>query len=331
MATIQDVARLAGVSTATVSRALAQPSRVTRTLRERVIGAVDELGYEPNVAARSLRTARSSRILVSVPDISNAFYFNVIRGAEEAARQAGYSIILGDTRNDPDVEDEYAAMLKTKEVDGLLFLGGRVPETLRRMCAKATPAPIVNACELSPDLGVPGVHIDNEAAARDVLTYLVSLGHRRIGVLSGPLEILLCQERLRGAQAVAAEARLPPLAVLSGPFSVQTGEELAPQLLAATGCTALFCFSDEIAMGAIDALRRHGLRCPEDVSVVGFDDIRFARVFGPPLTTIRQPAARIGQEAVRILCEILAGNTAPVRSVMLPYDLVVRKSTAAPR
>jgi LacI family repressor for deo operon, udp, cdd, tsx, nupC, and nupG len=330
MATMLDVARDAGVSTATVSRVLATPERVSEATRERVMAAVNRLGYAPNVAAKMLRTFRTEKILVTVPDISNPFFSEIIRGVEEAATAAGYSVLLGDTRHEAAREEQYAEMLRRKEADGLIFLGHRLPDALGEMIAALGPAaPIVNGCEYSPGLGVSSAHIDNEAAAAEAMEHLYGLGHRRVGVVTGPLASPISRDRLAGARAAAAARGLAQgLAVAVGDFTIESG--LAQGLALLTEPfrpTALFCFSDEMAMGALEALRRLGLACPGELSVIGFDDIRYARHLAPPLTTIAQPMARIGHEVVDLLLGILAGEARSVRHVTLPHALVARAST----
>ncbi len=334
MATIQDVARTAGVSTATVSRVLSAPDRVSATTRGRVEAAVASLGYTPNLAAKTLRTLRTHKILVTVPDISNPFFSQVIRGVEEAASGAGYAVLLGDTRHEAAREAQYAAMLQRREADGLIFLGHRLPEPLAPMVAEmGARAPIVNGCEYSPGLGVSSAHIDNAAAAIAAMEHLYGLGHSRIGVITGPLASPISRDRLNGVELAATRRDIVrDLAIVTGDFSIETGARKAGELLDRPDRpTALFCFSDETAMGALDAIRRRGLSCPEDVSVVGFDDIRFAGYLDPPLTTIRQPTAQIGHEVVRLLLEVLSGGSALTRHVTLPHSLVVRASTASPR
>jgi LacI family repressor for deo operon, udp, cdd, tsx, nupC, and nupG len=334
MATIQDVARSAGVSTATVSRVLSAPGVVAEATRARVLQAVNTLGYSPNVAAKVLRTLRTEKILVTVPDISNPFFSQVIRGVEEAASAAGYSVLLGDTRHDEAREEQYAAMLRSKEADGLIFLGHRLPDTLVDMVAALGPrTPIVNGCEYSPDLGVSSAHIDNHRAAGEAMEHLYSLGHSRIGVITGPLVSPLSRDRLGGVEAAAARRGLVgELVVATGDFSLEAGASHAAALLERPERpTAIFCFSDEMAMGALQAIRACGLRCPADVSLVGFDDIRFAGYLDPPLTTISQPMDRIGAEVVRLLLDILSGRATATQHVTLPHELVVRASTAAPQ
>jgi LacI family repressor for deo operon, udp, cdd, tsx, nupC, and nupG len=333
MATIQDVAKSAGVSTATVSRVLSAPERVAESTRTRVMAAIDRLGYAPNVAAKSLRTLRTEKILVTVPDISNPFFSQVIRGVEEAATAAGYSVLLGDTRHDPAREEQYARMLRRKEADGLIFLGHRLPEAAADLVAALGPAaPIVNGCEYSPDLHVSSAHIDNAQAAAEAMDHLYALGHRRVGVITGPLVSPLSRDRLAGVEGAAARhGRSADLCVATGDFSIDAGVAHTLALLgAAPAPTAIFCFSDEMAMGALAALRRRGLKCPQDVSLVGFDDIRFAAFLDPALTTVSQPMERIGHEVVGLLLEILSGRAAGPRHVTLPHSLVIRASTAPP-
>lgn len=330
MVKIVDVARHAGVSTATVSRVLNSHPKVADDLRERVQRSVNALGYTVNVAARSLRTRKSSKILIVVPDISNPFFGDVIRGAEEAAREAGFSIIVGDTDGDALVENQYAALLDRQEVDGLAILGHRVPEPIRRLLDREDGAvPVVHACEYGPDLGLPSVHIDNVAAGADAVEHLLRLGHRHIGLVTGPLQSPLSRDRLAGARKAAEAAPGSSLEVRHGDFSIASGFAAAGELIAA-GVSAIFCFGDEMALGALRALADAGLACPRDMSVVGFDDIRFAQFSQPRLTTIAQPRHRIGRTTVEILLRRLQGELDEAVSVSLPHELVVRDSTGAP-
>lgn len=331
MATIQDVARAAGVSTATVSRVLSTPDVVAEATQAKVMAAVAELGYAPNVAAQSLRTTRTQKILVTVPDISNPFFSQVIRGVEEAATAAGYSVLLGDTRHEVEREEQYAQMLRRKEADGLIFLGHRLPDTLTEMvAAMGHRTPIVNGCEYSPALRVSSAHIDNERAAAEAMAHLYGLGHSRIGVITGPLASPISRDRLAGA-ADAAARHGHPVTAATGDFSIESGLAQALALLEASPRpTAIFCFSDEMAMGALEAFRRLGLNCPRDISLVGFDDIRYAPHLDPPLTTVSQPMDRIGHEVVRLLLDVLSGQADQVRHVTLPHRLILRGSTAAP-
>jgi LacI family repressor for deo operon, udp, cdd, tsx, nupC, and nupG len=334
MATIQDVAREAGVSTATVSRVFSAPDLVLEPTRQKVMEAVHRLGYEPNFAAKSLRTLRTEKILVTVPDISNPFFSQVIRGVEEAALAAGYSVLLGDTRHEEAREEQYALMFRRKEADGLIFLGHRLPDILAEMLAAKGPrTPIVNGCEFRPGLAVSSAHIDNERAAAEVMDHLYGVGHVRVGVVTGPLASPISSDRLSGVLSAAQRhGRASALRMAIGDFSIESGARQTSVLLEEPGRpTAIFCFSDEMAMGAMEAIRQRGLDCPRDISLVGFDDIRFAEYLHPKLTTVRQPKEQIGHEVVRLLLDILAGRSTALQNITLPHQLVVRNSTAAPR
>jgi len=223
--------------------------------------------------------------------------------------------------------------LRRKEADGLIFLGHRLPAEAAALVRSLPPgrAPIVNGCEFSPRLGIPSVHIDNATAASDAMDHLYRLGHRRIGIVTGPLVSPLSRDRLNGATARAKKAGAErDFIVMNGDFSIESGAVAGERLLERKQPpTAIFCFNDEMAIGVLETARRRKLRVPDDLSIVGFDDIRFARYLDPPLTTIAQPMRQIGEGTVRLLLEILQGNPAP-ESVTLPHVLVVRSSTAPP-
>lgn len=311
---------------------LSRPDVVSPDTRRKVLHAVEVLSYSPNSAAKHLRTLRSRKLLVTVPDISNPFFALILQGIEEAAQLAGYSVLLGDTQHDEKREERYAQMLARKEADGLIFLGHRLPKTASDLIRSLSPAcaPVVNGCEFCPRLGIPSVHIDNAAAAAEAMRHLYSLGHRRIGVVTGPLVSPLSKDRLEGATRRAREEGAEhDLIVMQGNFSIESGSDAGDSLLGrADRPTAVFCFNDEMAMGVMDAARRRGVRVPEDMSVVGFDDIRFARIMNPSLTTIAQPMREIGVGTVRLLLDILDGAVVEAVSVTLPHRLVVRDSTA---
>src|SRR5687768_4765871 len=205
MANIYDVAKRAGVSTATVSRVFSQPDVVSPATRRKVLTVSHVLGFTPNVASRQFRTSRTSKIVVTVPDISNPFFSLILQGIEDAAQREGYAVLLGDTQHDENREERYALMLRRKEADGLIFLGHRLPKVAAELVRAMAPlcAPVVNGCEFSPTLGVPGVHIDNNGAASEAMAHLYALGHRRIGVVTGPLESPLSGDRLLGTTACA--------------------------------------------------------------------------------------------------------------------------------
>jgi len=332
MPTIHDVAARAEVSTATVSRVLSSPEKVSETTRRRVLKAVHQLGYSPNAAAKSLRTLTTRKLLVTVPDIANPFFSLIIQGIEEAALREGYAVVLGDTHHDAEREERYGEMLLRREADGLIFLGHSMSKSISALVKKGRLPPIVNGCEYSPSLGVPSAHVDNEAAAYEAMSHLYGLGHRQIGVITGPLASPLSRDRLRGAQSCAKDNGAGrQVMVVSGDFSIESGIAGAARLLAQeTPPTAVFCFNDEMAIGVLDYASRIGKSVPESVSVIGFDDIRFARYMRPALTTISQPMLDIGRETVRLLLGVLQGTVTSPVSITLPHKLEIRSSTGAP-
>jgi LacI family repressor for deo operon, udp, cdd, tsx, nupC, and nupG len=272
-----------------------------------------------------------------VPDLSNPFFSLILQGIEDAALREGYAVLVGDTQHDPEREERYALMLGRKEADGLIFLGHRMPKEAASFIQLSAGkcAPIVNGCEFSPSLGVPSVHIDNSKAAFEAMDHLYDLGHRRIGIVTGPLVSPLSRDRLSGASKCAKKQRAErEFIIMHGDFSIESGAVAAERLLGRREPpTAIFCFNDEMAMGVVEVAKRLGIRVPQELSVVGFDDIRFARHVDPPLTTIAQPMRQIGEGTVRLLLSILAGgdDAEGPDSVTLPHELVIRASTAAPR
>ncbi len=333
MTTIHDVAAKAEVSTATVSRVLSNPEVVSVSTRRRVLKAIADLNYSPNAAAKSLRTFTTRKLLVTVPDIANPFYSLIIQGIEEAAVREGYAVVLGDTHHDLQREEGYGQMLLRREVDGLIFLGHSMSKSSREFMKKrGGHAPIVNGCEYSPGLGVPSAHVDNTAAAAEAMEHLYGLGHRHVGIITGPLASPLSRDRLRGAMSAAkAHGAVKQTVVVNGDFSIESGIAGAARLLAQERPpTAIFCFNDEMAIGVLDYAHRTGKAVPECLSVIGFDDIRFARYVRPALTTISQPMLDIGRETVRLLLGILQGKLTKPVSVTLPHKLEIRASTGAP-
>jgi LacI family repressor for deo operon, udp, cdd, tsx, nupC, and nupG len=330
--TIHDVAARAEVSTATVSRVLSTPEKVSEGTRRRVLKAVNQLGYSPNAAAKSLRTLTTRKLLVTVPDIANPFFSLIIQGIEEAALREGYAVVLGDTHHDAEREERYGEMLLRREADGLIFLGHSMSKSVSALMKKNQLAPIVNGCEYSPSLGVPSAHVDNEAAAYEAMSHLYGLGHRQIGVITGPLASPLSRDRLRGAQSCAKDNGAGrQVMVVNGDFSIESGIAGAARLLAQeTPPTGVFCFNDEMAIGVLDYASRIGKSVPESLSVIGFDDIRFARYMRPALTTISQPMLDIGRETVRLLLGVLQGTVTSPVSITLPHKLEIRSSTGAP-
>ena len=326
MVTRADVAKLAGVSTSTVSYVLSGVRPIGEETRRRVQAAMDELGYTPNALARNLRTARTRLIVALLPDIANPFFSEVIRGIEQVAHESGYSVLLGETQSSLVREQAYADMVAARQADGIITMSPRVPSIPIQ-----GRLPVVNACEYVKDSQICSVYVDNVAAAASAVDYLVMLGHRDIAFVAGPPSSPICVDRELGYQLALQRAGIALNAALAavGDFSIEAGER-AIDLLLSRGqpFSAVFCSNDEMAIGAMRALGARGLRVPEDVSVVGFDDIRFARYTSPALTTIAQPKNALGREATTMLIELLNDPAVPPRKRVLSADLVIRGSTA---
>ena len=331
-ARIQDVAKLADVSTATVSRALATPERVSPEARARVLEAIAKTGYVPNPAARTLRSQKTYMVLVVLPDLSNTFFSKILRGIEETLFEAGYGMIISDLDGSPEKEAHFAAFTAAGRVDGAILLNGHLFGQSRE--AEGQPArikiPLVAVCEAIPGADIPQIEIDNRAAAYGMTQHLASLGHRSIAYVSGPASNILERERFQGFKDGLGAAGLPfdPALVLAGDYTIEAGVRAGQELVArSTRPTAVFCTSDEMAIGLMRTLFSAGLRVPEDISVAGFDDIEFAAVAEPPLTTIHQPRRELGQAAASALIELLQGRPSPKR-IRLETELVIRDSVA---
>lgn len=334
MSNIKEVSKLAGVSTATVSRALSHPEKLTKKTLDKVQDAIKQANYQPNMLSRNFRRARSFTIVVLVPNIANPFYSRVIRGIEEVAQKRGYSVLLGDTRNSKSRESEYFQLVETRQADGAIQLSSNIPEIkMRGAESKASPVPIVNACEYISGRPYPIVGIDNQAAAEVICDYLIKMGHRRIGVVKGPDDNPLTNDRLSGYRVALKKAKIvyDKSIVVSGDFTMASGFIAASYFAHESNQpTAIFCMNDEMAIGLIQGLKSKGLRVPEDISVTGFDDIEFAKYADPPLTTISQPAEDIGRTAMNVLYSILEGTQPEPRDYILNTEFVLRKSTASP-
>lgn len=329
MSNIRRVAELAGVSVATVSRTLKNPDVVAPATRERVQAAVAAANYRPNGMAVQFRSRRTGNLVVLVPLIANSFFARVIAGIQQAAQAAGYRVLLCDTAGDERREREYAELVYARQADGVIQLRAFDP-----FAGQGDIPPVVNACEVLAEHTWPKVRLDNRAAARCLTEHLLALGHRRIALIKGPEDSPLTLERLAGYQEALTQAgiALDPGLLHEGDFTLAAGAAAARALLALPDRpTALFCCSDEMAIGALQILRRSGLRVPEDISLAGFDDIAFAAYTEPPLTTIAQPAEAFGQRAVAMLLEVLNGGTPAAREVVLPFELKVRGSTGVCR
>ncbi|MDJ0042386.1 DNA-binding transcriptional regulator CytR [Pantoea allii] len=328
-ATMKDVAEKAGVSTATVSRALMNPEKVSSATRQKVEQAVAAVGYTAQSVTRNARRNDTQTILLIVPNICDPFFSEIIRGVEIAASKAGYLVLIGDCAHQKPQEWTFLNLMLTRQIDGIVLLGAQLPFDVSPDEQRNLP-PMVMAIEFAPEMSLPTVNIDNLTASFVAVNHLLQLGHKRIACLTGPEDVALCQYRLQGyVQALRRSGiSVEPTYIVRGDFTFESGVAAMNQLLALPQPPrALFCHSDIMAIGAISQAKRMGLRVPEDLSVVGFDDIELSRYCEPPLTTVKQPCFEIGREAVRLLLNELQGHGVHNGSTLLDAELVVRGST----
>ncbi|SMB78903.1 LacI family DNA-binding transcriptional regulator [Deinococcus hopiensis] len=329
--TIHDVARHAGVSHQTVSRVMNEHPSVAATTRQKVLDAIQALRYQPNLAARSLVTQRSGTLGVVGFGLTYYGPAQMIVNIEQAARGRGYGVALASIPELSETEIERAVLeLRRQNVDGILLitpLRGADAERIRSLCG-SVPFVLVDTTESS---GVPGVTIDQKAGACLAAQHLVSLGHQRVALLSGPSRWHDARLRLEGWREALSEAGLTPAAVLEGDWSAGSGFGLTQELLAArTPFTGLLVGNDQMALGALWALHERGVAVPDDVSIVGFDDIPESRFFHPPLSTVRQDFAALGSLSLAALLEAIESPTSSRPAHVLTPELLVRASTAAP-
>jgi DNA-binding LacI/PurR family transcriptional regulator len=344
-ASIRDVARLAGLSPGTASRVLSGSSYpVSDDARQRVEEAARALNYVTNSAARTLVTGRSEIVGAIVHDITDPFFSGVVRGLQDAAVADGLVVLVGNDDRDAGKLEGYLTMLLSQKPTGVVLIGGQlrdpaatlpVAQAVQRLRDQGVPVVAVGRYELD----IPHVTVDDVAAAECAVSHLVALGHRRIAFLGGPLNSTTVQDRYAGYSAALTHVGAPvdERLVIQTPLTLEGGSQAVARLIAAEApFTAIFAATDEVAFGAISALRERGCRIPLDVSVVGFDDVVMAAHCDPPLTTIHVPARALGLAAWHLIKPGEDGDAAPRRVAAtggdhLPFELLVRASTAPPR
>lgn len=321
--TIHDVAREAGASIATVSRAL-NGGVVSPAARARIERAVELLGYRRNDVARGLVTGRTGLVGVIVPDLIGPLYAQMARGIEDVLEARGMHAMVVTDHRAPDAERRAVEVLRARQVDGLVLIGSSLPEDELRLAAGGVPVALVQ--REGPQTGLPEVRLDDAAGVRAVVAHLIALGHRRIGHLAGTR-----RDGVERRDAFVAELRaagIEPGPLVESDFSEDGGAAAAPALLADNSVTAVFCGNDRMAVGLLHAAALRGIAVPEDLSVVGFDDLTWARYLTPALTTVRQPGRELGRTAARL---VLAPTTAAATPILRTPELIVRASTAPPR
>jgi DNA-binding LacI/PurR family transcriptional regulator len=328
--TMRQIAARAHVSVGTVSHVINNTAGVREPVRRRVLEAIERLGYQPSLLARGLRRNQTTIIGVIIPDISNPFFPLVVRGVEDIAYQNSYRLMLCNADNDAQKEQVYFNELRAYRMAGLIV----IPSADSRLVSLASGEIPVICLDRCPE-GWKGdsVTVDNQEGAYQAMRYLLELGHRRIACITGQLHVTSGVERLKGYKRALRESgvRIAPEYIQEGRFDRLSGYEKALMLLQfSPRPTAIFAANDLVALGVLAALRELGLRCPEDVSLVGFDDLELASFTNPALSTVAQPAYQMGARATALLFERLRGENIPTQRIVMKATLKVRDSTAAP-
>lgn len=331
MATIADVAKEAGVSVATVSRLLNKQDVVSPETAARVYAAVEKLAYEPNLLARNFRKSESRVILLLAPNVTNPYYAHILSGIGDAARELGYSALIFTTADDPALEREGLEMLKKRRADGAILMASDIH--CEWLLDYSSRFPIVQCSEYGPDVDIPHVSIDNYLAAQQTMGYLFGLGHKRIAIISSENDYISTAQRLQGYKDTLEKHGIAPredyIVYASRDYSFKSGKVKARQLLSVEPRpTAIFCISDTLALGAITAAKEMGLRVPEDVTVIGFDDVEHTTMLHPYITTVAQPCYELGRQSAHLLYALMTQGKEVPRQVILEHHLIVRESSA---
>ena len=333
--TIIDVAKAAGVHPSTVSRVLngSGDLNLLPATRQRVIAAAARLGYRPSALARSLRLQRTFTLGMLVPNIDNPLFPPIIKGVEETARSRGYNLVLCNTEDSSEREDEYLRVLRERQVDGIVIASSFMPDaTIAELRRDRFPFVLVNRGSRGPDDLV--VLVDNDMGTAEAIGHLVDLGHSRIGIVAGPQTTMTGHQRLAAAKAALRERGIrleSALVSVAEAFSEEAGYRAARRLIqGGAPPTAIFCANDLVVLGTLRAAREAGLECPDQISLVGFNDISFADLFAPPLTTVHVPQRELGELAAGLILAEIEQQPIPVRRIVLDVHLVIRGSTAAP-
>jgi len=333
--TLRDVARLADVHPGTASRALNEQTRslVNDETARRVLEAAEQLGYRPNPIARGLKTNRSYTIGVLIPDLTNPLFPPILRGIEDRLDEDGYTPLIANTDNDPDRERIDWQAMRARQVDGIVAATARRDhELLDEMVDSGLPVVLVN--RRAPGGRVPSATADDPKGIELAVEHLTGAGHTRIGHIAGPLELSTGLDRYEGFHEAMREAGLEPdpeLIAMSRAFTEAEGARACRELLARDGgLTAIVAGNDLIALGCYDVFAERGIRCPDEISLIGFNDMPFADRFSPPLTTIRIPHYEIGTAAAELMLGLLQDEDADGRQLRLAPELVARRSTGPP-
>ncbi len=327
--TIYDVAREANVSMATVSRVVNGNPNVKPTTRKKVLEAIEKLGYRPNAVARGLASKKTTTVGVIIPDISSMFFAELARGIEDIATMYKYNIILSNSDQNLNKELHLINTMLGKQVDGIVFMGGKITEDHIKEFQSAQ-VPVVLAATVDQSMTIPSVNINYEEGAYEATKKLIENGNKLIAFLSGGTDTNVDIQKINGYKKALEEANIEvdPDYILSGDYSYQSGLDLTLKLLnMEKRPTAIFATSDEMALGAIHGVQDNGLTVPNDVEIVGFDNTRLATMVRPTLTTVVQPMYDIGAVSMRLLTKYMNKETVEEQNVILPHRIIERNST----
>jgi LacI family transcriptional regulator len=319
---------MSGVSTATVSRCLNFPDQVAKRTRDKVLMAVNELGYSPNFGAKAMAARRTNTIGAIIPTMENAIFARGLQAFQEELRRHGFTMLVASTSYRPDIEEEQIRSLVARGADALLLIGHeRDPEVYKFLETQGIPALVTWAFD--PDSSRPSVGFDNKAAMQEMATKVIELGHRRLALISAETDMNdRADARCRGIQSAMRAAGLNPndLHITETTYSIENGAKVFEQIMQTpTPPTAVFCGNDVLAVGALRSARRLGISIPNDVSVIGFDDIELAQIVYPSLTTVHVPHREMGRQAALALVQLVTHGT-KLQTTELPAKLVFRET-----
>lgn len=328
-ATIKDVAKLAGVSISTVSRVINDSKPVTNEVKQRVLDVIKETGYVPNPLARSLVTRKSNIIGVIVPDVTDTFSAEVLNGIEEISKMYSYDILLSNTYSERELEIKSIELLKTKQVEGIVVICWDIDEELVKIIEE-TGIPTVYISKSSIDFDIYNVSTQNEPATRDMTNFLIEKGHRKISLMRTSYQIANVDDsRFKGYKKALEENNIEyddSIVKVCG-TSYNEGYATAKEMLADNNIPdAIFATSDEAAIGVINACFDMGYSVPEDISVAGFNDVKFAKFYRPKLSTVSQPLFDMGAVALRMIIKVVRGEEVEEKKIELPYKIIDRES-----
>lgn len=334
MATMAEVAREAGVSVATVSRLLNNQETVSPETANRVFAAIEKLHYEPNLLARNLRKNESRVILIVSPNVTNPYYAHILSGIGDVATKLGYSALIYNTEDDKSREREALEMLRKHRADGAILMASNTNSGW--LLEYSNEFPLVQCSEYDPQVDIPHVSIDNYQATQEAMEYLIDLGHRQIAIISSENDYISTRLRLQAYRDTLTQRGIACnedyIIYASRDYSFKSGKSKAKELLKVEPRpTAIFCISDTLALGAITAAKELGFSVPDDVTVVGFDDVEHTTMFHPYITTVAQPCYDLGKQSAYLLCSLMRQETQIPRQTILDHKLIVRESSASPK